>query len=131
MTHSVVIAEGELRWQFSASGGPGGQHANTSNTRAEVSFDVESSESLGPVQRARIIAKLGPTVRVTAADTRSQLRNRELAARRLAIMLGDALKVERIRRPTKPSKAAKARRLDAKSQHSDRKAARRRPAPDD
>ena len=131
ITRSVVIPDAELHWQFSASGGPGGQHANTSNTKAEVSFDIESSEVLGPVQRARLIEKLGPSVRVAASDTRSQLRNRELAAARLVALLSGALRVDRVRRATKPSKAAKTRRLDAKSQHSERKAARRRPTADD
>jgi ribosome-associated protein len=83
-THLIVsrscrIPLDELEWRFSASGGPGGQHANTSNTRAEVRFDVAGSPSLGPRQRARLLERVGPTVRVVASDERSQARNRELA----------------------------------------------------
>src|SRR5262245_62603082 len=93
----------ELEWRFSGSGGPGGQHANTANTRAEVRFDVAASPSLGPRQRARLLDKLGPVVRVVAADERSQARNRDLALERLAARLHDALKVARPRLATKAS----------------------------
>ena len=78
----------ELRWRVARSGGPGGQHANTSDTRVEVSFDVEGSPSLGPRQRERLLQRLGPVVRAVASDTRSQARNRELALERLADRLG-------------------------------------------
>src|SRR3954463_6978466 len=100
----------ELEWRFTPSGGPGGQHANRSNTRAEVRFDVEASPSLGPRQRARLLERLGPVVRVAADDERSQTRNRALALERLRSRLAEALKVERERRPTAPSRAGKARR---------------------
>ncbi|MGH9177278.1 MAG: peptide chain release factor-like protein, partial [Acidimicrobiales bacterium] len=80
---SLRIPLDELEWRFSGAGGPGGQHANTANTRAEVRFDVAGSPSLGPRQRARLLEKLGPVVRVVAADERSQARNRQLALERL------------------------------------------------
>ena len=125
VTRSVVIPASELRWRFSASGGPGGQHANTSNTRADVSFDVEASTALGPVQRARILERLGPLVSATASDERSQLRNRSLARERLRDKLAAALHVEKARRATKPSRGATQRRLDDKSRQSQRKSERR------
>ena len=117
----------ELEWRFSPSGGPGGQHANRSSTRAEVRFDVGASRSLTERQRARLQERLGPVVRVVADDERSQARNRALALDRLRERLGEALKVEKRRRPTRPSKAAKQRRLDEKRQRSERKSERRPP----
>ncbi len=122
---SCQIPLDELTWRFTGSGGPGGQHANTSNTRAEVVFDVEGSPSLGPRQRARLVEKLGPVVRVAASDTRSQGRNRDLALDRLRSKLADTLKVETPRRPTRPSKGAKERRLSDKKRQSERKRQRR------
>jgi ribosome-associated protein len=111
--------------RFSGPGGPGGQHANTSNTRVEVRFDVEHSPSLGPRQRARLLERLGPVVRVVAADTRSQARNRELALERLRERLASALRTPRPRRPTAPSAAARRRRVDAKRRRGDLKRQRR------
>jgi ribosome-associated protein len=128
---SLRIPLSELVWRFSRSGGPGGQHANTSDTRVDLRFDIESSPSLGPRQQARLLERLGPTVRVTAADERSQLRNREIALQRLTERLTDALRVETPRRPSRPTKAAKQRRLDTKKRQSTRKAERRRPTRDD
>ena len=125
VSRSCSIPLSELRWRFSRSGGPGGQHANTSNTRAEVVFDVAGSPSLGPRQRARLVEKLGAVVRVAASDTRSQGRNRDLALERLRSKLADALKVEAPRRPTRPSKGAKERRLSDKKRQSERKRQRR------
>lgn len=122
---SCRIPLDELEWRFSSSGGPGGQHANTSNTRAEVRFDIAASRSLGPRQRAKLLERLGPVVRVAASDERSQVRNRELAIARLRDRLTEGLRVERTRQATKPSKAAKARRLDEKRRTADRKAQRR------
>src|SRR5580692_5781887 len=84
VTRTCVIAPDELEWSFTGSGGPGGQHANTSNTRVELRFSIEDSHSLGPRQRARLLERLGPVVRIVASDERSQLRNRELALDRLA-----------------------------------------------
>jgi ribosome-associated protein len=122
---SCQIPLDELTWRFTGSGGPGGQHANTSNTRAEVVFDVATSPSLGPRQRARLLERLGPVVRVAASDTRSQGRNRDLALERLRSKLADALKVEKPRRATRPSKGAKERRLSDKKRQSERKRQRR------
>ncbi len=130
VSRSCQIPLDELEWRFSSSGGPGGQHANTSNTRAEVRFDVANSPSLGPRQRARLLEKLGPVVRVVADDERSQLRNRELALQRLAARLHEALKVERPRVATRPSKGATIRRLDSKRRTSERKRLRGKPDPE-
>jgi ribosome-associated protein len=124
---SCVIGLDELEWRFSGSGGPGGQHANTANTRVEVRFDVAASPSLGPRQRARIIEQLGPVVRVVASDSRSQHRNRELAIERLCERLAGALRVERPRVPTRVGRSAKEKRLKEKRQQSERKRARSRP----
>ena len=128
---SCRVAMHELVWRFSGSGGPGGQHANTSNTKVDLSFDIESSASLGPRQRERMIDRLGSVVRVTASDTRSQTRNRELALERLREKLQDALRVETPRRATKPSKTAKQARVDSKKIRSTTKQQRRRPGFDD
>jgi ribosome-associated protein len=127
VTPSCAIAFDELDWRVSRSGGPGGQHANTSDTRVEVRFSVADSESLGPRQRARLLERLGPVVRATAADSRSQARNRELALERLRARLAEGLRVERKRRPTAPTRASKQARLDAKRRRSVRKRERRPP----
>jgi ribosome-associated protein len=134
-THLVVsrscrIPLDELEWRFSASGGPGGQHANTSNTKAEVRFDVVSSPSLGPRQRARLLEKLGPMVRVVASDERSQARNRDLALERLAARLADGLHIEAVRVPTRPRKSASVNRLEGKRRRSETKRLRGRPTQD-
>ncbi|MET0421101.1 MAG: alternative ribosome rescue aminoacyl-tRNA hydrolase ArfB [Acidimicrobiia bacterium] len=131
ITPTCVIRLDELEWRYDRSGGPGGQHANTSDTRAEVRFDVAASPSLGPRQRARLLDRLGPVVTASAADSRSQSRNREVALERLRSLLADGLHVERPRRPTRPSVGARTRRLDAKRRHGDRKRDRRRPSGDD
>jgi ribosome-associated protein len=128
---SCVIGLDELEWRFSGSGGPGGQHANTANTRVELRFDVRESGSLGPRQRARIIERLGPVVRVVASDTRSQHRNRDLALERLRERLADALRIERTRVPTRVSRSAKEKRLSEKRRRSDRKRTRARPTGDE
>ena len=120
----------ELSWRFSRSGGPGGQHANTSDTRAEVRFDIAGSPSLGPRQRARLQERFGDELRVVASDERSQARNRDLALERLAARLAEALRVTAPRRATKPSRASVQRRLEAKRRQSSRKADRRRPPAD-
>ena len=118
------IPDDELAWRFSASGGPGGQHVNTANTRVELVFDIANSPSLGPRQRARLLDKLGPTVRVVASHERSQLRNREEARRRLAERLEAALQVDRPRIRTRATKASKERRLESKRRTSEIKARR-------
>jgi len=130
VTRTCRIPLSELEWRFTGSGGPGGQHANTSNTKVEVRFDVEGSPSLGPRQRARLLQRLGPLVRVVASDERSQTRNRDLAMARLRQRLADALRVERPRRPTAPSAAARRRRVESKRKRSDVKRLRRRPDPE-
>jgi ribosome-associated protein len=117
----------ELAERFGPSGGPGGQHANRSNTRVELRFDVAASAALTDWQRSRLVDKLGPEVRVVADDERSQARNRALAQQRLAAVLAEALHVPRPRRATRPSRAARQRRLDAKRVQSERKRSRRRP----
>jgi ribosome-associated protein len=128
ITPTAVIALDELEWRFTGSGGPGGQHANTANTRVEVRFDVAASTSLGPVQRARLQDRLGPVVRAVAADSRSQARNRELALDRLRERLAAGLREERPRRPTRATRSAKQARLDAKARRSEVKRSRRRPS---
>jgi ribosome-associated protein len=130
VTRGLVIPESELRWTFDASGGPGGQHANTSNTRAEVRFDVAGSPSLGPRQRARLLERLGPEVRVAASSARSQTRNRAEARERLAARLAGALATQRRRVPTRTTRAGTERRLEAKRRQSQRKADRSRVYPD-
>jgi ribosome-associated protein len=131
ITRSCTIASDELEWRFTASGGPGGQHANTSNTKVEVRFDIASSTSLGPRQRARLLERLGPVVRVTASERRSQHQNRELALERLQARLAAALHVEPKRFSTKPSRSSKKRRVDEKKRHGDIKRNRRRPLGED
>lgn len=131
VSRSCQIPLDELEWRFTATGGPGGQHANTANTRAEVRFDVASSPSLGPRQRARLLERLGPSVRVVASDERSQARNRELALQRLAARLAEALRVERPRVPTRPSAAKKRARLEAKRRRSQIKRQRTARLPED
>ena len=125
VTRSVAIPLDELDVRTGPSGGPGGPHANRAHTRVEVRFDVESSPSLGPIQRARVLERLGPVVRVAADDERSQARNRALAYERLAARLAGALHVDPPRRPTRPSKGAVERRLDSKRRQSQRKRERR------
>ena len=131
ITRTCVIAPEELEWRFSSSGGPGGQHANTSNTRVELLFDVEASPSLGPRQRARIIERIGPRLRVVASERRSQLQNRELAIERLRERLAAALHVDPPRVATRPSRAAKRARVESKRRQGERKRARRAPSADE
>ena len=130
ITPSLSIPVSELQFRFSPSGGPGGQHANKVSTRVELRFDVAGSQSLGPRQRARLLDRLGPEIRVVADDERSQLRNRQAAVRRFSERMAEALHVEKVRRPTRPSRGAKERRLAAKRQLSERKR-NRRPDMDD
>ncbi|HEX2273509.1 MAG TPA: alternative ribosome rescue aminoacyl-tRNA hydrolase ArfB [Acidimicrobiales bacterium] len=127
VTRTCRIPLDELEWSFTASGGPGGQHANTANTRVELRFDVASSPSLGPRQRARLLERLGPVVRVVAADERSQLRNRQLALERLGARLAEALRETRPRRPTAPTQSQREARLQAKRRRSEVKRQRTRP----
>ena len=121
----------EITWRATTSGGPGGQHANRTLSRVEVEFDVEASRALGPRQRARLLERIGPVVRSSAADSRSQARNRQLALERLAARIDRALRVETPRRATKPTKGSQVRRVEEKRHRSQIKRARRRPGDDD
>ena len=125
VTRSVVVPRSEIELRTSRSSGPGGQHAQKSETRVEALFDVEASESLTETQKRRVISRTGPVLRAVAQDERSQLRNKELAVERLVATLRDALRVERKRVPTKPTQAAKQRRLDDKRRRGDVKRLRR------
>jgi ribosome-associated protein len=122
---SLPLAEVELR--ASRSSGPGGQHANVTASRVEAVFEVAASKALDDGQRRRLAAKLGPVVTAVAQDARSQSRNRELALERLAEKIAAGLIVPRRRRPTRPSRAARERRLRGKRLTGERKRARRRP----
>jgi ribosome-associated protein len=123
---SIPLAEIELR--ASRSSGPGGQHANVTASRIEAVFDVEASRALDEATRERLLARAGPTVTAVAQDSRGQMRNRELALWRLAQKIAAALAVPRRRRPTRPSKASRQRRLEQKRRLGERKRGRRRPS---
>jgi ribosome-associated protein len=127
VTRSVVLPLAEVELQVSRSSGPGGQHAQRAETRVVAVFDVEASNALTPTQKRRVVARAGPVLRAVAQDERSQSRNRELAVERLVAALREALRVERKRVPTKPSAAARQRRLDQKRRRGDVKRLRRPP----
>src|SRR4051812_29232386 len=127
VTRSVVVPLAEIELRTSRSSGPGGQHAQKSETRVEAVFDVEASTALSDVQKRRVIGKVGPVVRAVAQDERSQLRNRELPLERLTEALREARRVPRGRVPTKPSAASKERRLDEKRRRGAVKRLRRLP----
>jgi ribosome-associated protein len=127
VTRTVSIPRSEVELRFSRSSGPGGQHAQKSDTRVEAVFDVEASSALSDAQKRRVVSRTGPVVRAVAQDERSQWRNRELALERLAESLREALRVRRPRRATKPTKAAVERRLDQKRRRSQTKRMRRPP----
>ncbi len=131
VSRSCVIDAVDLEWRFSGSGGPGGQHANTANTRVELLLDLRSAQSLGPRQRARLLEHFGPVVRVVASDSRSQARNRDLARERLGARLAEALRVRKGRVATKPSRSAKKTRLQNKRKRGDLKVTRARPNRED
>jgi ribosome-associated protein len=130
VNRSVVLPLAEIELRFSRSSGPGGQHAQKSETRVEAVFDVERSSALTDAQKRRVIARAGPVLRAVAQDERSQLRNRELAVERLVDELRTALRVERRRVPTKPTAASRERRLSDKRRRSQTKRLRR-PADED
>jgi len=125
VTRSVVLPLAEVQLRFSRSSGPGGQHAQKSETRVEAVFDVGASNALTDTQKRRVVARAGPVLRAVAQDERSQLRNRELAVERLVDQLRRALKVERRRVPTKPTEASRRRRLEEKQRRSRTKRLRR------
>jgi ribosome-associated protein len=129
VTRSVSIPLSEIDFRTSRSSGPGGQHAQKSETRVEALFDVESSSALTDRQKQRVLRKAGPVLRAIAQDERSQARNRELATERVADALREALHVERRRVATKPSRTAVERRLEQKRRRSQTKRLRR-PPPD-
>ena len=128
MTRSVVLPRSEIELRYSRSSGPGGQHAQKSETRVEAIFDVEASSALTETQKRRAIAKAGPVLRAVAQDERSQARNRELAVERVVDALREALRVERPRRPTKPTAGSRERRLEGKRRRSQTKRLRRPPS---
>ncbi|MCL4212432.1 MAG: aminoacyl-tRNA hydrolase [Gemmatimonadales bacterium] len=127
----VSIPAAELEIRATRAGGPGGQHVNKSSTRVEVVWRMAESAALSEAQRERLRTVLASrldsrgALRVVAADTRSQSRNRELALERLAGVVRAALVIPKVRRPTKPSRAAKARRVETKKRRSARKRDRR------
>ncbi|MGO4432181.1 alternative ribosome rescue aminoacyl-tRNA hydrolase ArfB [Paenarthrobacter sp. RAF9] len=132
---SLKIPAAELSWRFSRSSGPGGQHVNTTDTRAEVMWNVEESLALTDEQRQLLLQRLGRrlvsgVITVTASEERSQLRNRELALAKLAGLIETALAPESIRRPSKPTRGSARRHRAAKEQRSATKQQRRRPAAD-
>jgi ribosome-associated protein len=127
VTRSVTLPVDEIELRFSRSSGPGGQHAQRTETRVEAVLDVEASSALTPVQKRRVVARAGPVLRAIAQDERSQSRNRELAVERLVERLREALRVERPRRPTTPTAAARQRRLDDKRRRAETKRLRRPP----
>jgi ribosome-associated protein len=127
----LAIPRAELDAKATRSGGPGGQHVNTSSTRIELRWNVRTSTALDDAQRARLLEKLASRldaegwVRVVSSEHRSQLRNREAAEARLAMLVREALVVPKARRATKPTRASVARRLDGKKRQSEKKAGRR------
>ena len=120
------IPASEISWNFGPSGGPGGQHANRSNTRVEATLDLASAQGIEENVREVLVAKLGSVIRVTVDKHRSQFRNRELALSRIESQLQGALVKEKTRRPTKPKKSAVERRLKNKRKQSERKTNRGR-----
>jgi len=126
VTRSVVLPLAEVELQVSRSSGPGGQHAQKSETRVVAVFDVEASSALTDIQKRRVVARAGPVLRAVAQDERSQSRNRELAVERLVAALRDALRVERKRKPTKPTAGSRERRLEQKRRRSQTKQLRRK-----
>jgi ribosome-associated protein len=127
VTRSVVLPRSEIELRTSRSSGPGGQHAQKSETRVEAVFDVEASNALSDAQKRRVVTKAGPVLRAIAQDERSQLRNKDLATERLVETLREALRVPRRRVPTKPSAASRERRLEQKKRRSQIKRLRRQP----
>jgi ribosome-associated protein len=130
VSRSVLLPVSEIELRVSRSSGPGGQHAQKSSTRVEAVLDVEASSALTDAQKRRVVGRAGPVLRAVAQDERSQSRNRELATERLVEKLREALAVPRRRVGTKPTAAARERRLDAKRRRSRTKALRRPPGQD-
>jgi ribosome-associated protein len=137
ITPDLRVPLAELEYLASRSGGPGGQHVNTSSTRIEVWWDVANSPSLNPEQRAQLLERLrarldsAGRLRVVSSGTRSQLRNREDATERLRTVVAAALAIRKKRKPTKPTRAAKAARVEAKRRRAATKRHRRPPGATD
>ena len=131
ISRGVAIPLSEVDLRASRSSGPGGQHANVTASRIEAVFDVGASRARGTDDKRRITARCGPVVRAVAQDTRSQARNRELALERLRSRLASAFAVRRARRATKPTKAARRRRVDSKKRRGATKRLRQRPGRED
>ena len=127
ITPRLAIPLREIELRTSRSSGPGGQHAQKTETRVEAVFDVGASPTLSAAQKARLTRKGGPIVRAVAQDERSQRRNREKALERLAEAIREGLRVERRRRPTKPLPGADERRLEDKRRRAEAKRLRRAP----
>src|SRR2546421_10886740 len=130
VTRSVTLPLREIELRTSRSSGPGGQHAQKTETRVEAIFDVEASEGLTGAEKRRVLVKAGPVLRAIAQDERSQLRNRELAVERLVEQLRDAARAPRRRRPTTPTPTSREERLDEKRRRAQVKRLRRAPDPD-
>ena len=131
VTDSVRVPRSELDVTSMTSGGPGGQHANRSATRVELRLDITTTSALSAEQRQRVLNRVGAEMRVAAGDERSRTRNLAIAEQRLADRLRDALRVQRPRRTTQPTRGSKERRLNAKRRRSQTKADRRRPRHDE
>jgi len=137
ITTDLLLPRSELVYQASRSGGPGGQHVNTSSSRVEVWWDVAGSPSLTPDQRERLLHKLGSrldsggNLRLVSSGSRSQLRNKEEVTERLQKVVAAALAVPKKRKATRPSRAAKQARLEAKRRRATTKERRRSPLPDE
>jgi ribosome-associated protein len=129
VTSRLAIPLEEVELRFSRSSGPGGQHAQKTETRVEAVFDVARSATLSEAQKRRLTARVGPAIRAVAQDERSQSRNRELALERLAEAIRAGVRVPRKRRPTKPTAASRERRLEEKKRRASVK--RLRQPPDD
>ena len=131
MRRGLDLPLSEITWRATTSGGPGGQHANRTLSRVEVEFDVAASSVLGPRQRQRLLDRVGPVVRASAGESRSQARNRQLALERLASRIDAALRVDAARQATKPTKRSQVRRVESKRKRGEIKRGRRRPVDDD
>jgi len=130
VTPRLVLPIAEIELRFSRSSGPGGQHAQKTETRVEAVFDVEASATLSAAQKRRLAARAGPVVRAVAQDERSQWRNRELALERLVGAIREGLRVERKRRPTEPTAGSRERRLEEKRLRAKVKRLREPPEPE-
>ena len=127
---SWAVPEDEVRFRFVASGGPGGQHANRSNTKVEAVLRIEEA-TMPEDLRERVIERFGNVIRVTVDAERSQLRNRQIALERIQQRIDSASRVKRKRTATKPTRGSQKRRIDAKRRRSDTKRFRRTPRLDD